>query len=352
MAWPLERIAAGFRSWANGASEPLVLAQVVPARPADGRDAVGPVLRTDAPAAPIIATPAQLAPPASQQERVAKAIARAQRSALSIETVNSGGQSRGAGTVVRAGYATTAAHMVESESQVIYYAALDAQGQRMVGKATVIGIAPELDIALLRLDDDAIPAARFSRRPPRLGDTSIVLGDPRGYENSATVGVVSGLHRDLRRPTCDCVQTDAPINPGNSGAGAFNLDGELAGQVVGMLVGDQSMGFITNAATLERVVDRLMRGNLRVTEPGFTLGDLSLAQTFNSGQRVIDGPVVTATSVQGVQQYDHVLAVDGQRTTTVAEARTLLALVEPGQRYRLRVARGNQLVELTLTKPR
>ncbi|HSI04536.1 MAG: S1C family serine protease [Myxococcota bacterium] len=309
-------------------------------------------MRTDPPASPLIAAPHHLATPASQQERVAEAIARAQRSAVSIETVNSGGPSRGAGTVVRPGYATTAAHMVESTSQTIYYAALDAQGQRTVGRATVVGVAPDLDIALLRLDNDTIPAARFSRRAPRLGDTTIVLGDPRGYENSATVGVVSGLHRNLGSPICDCVQTDAPINPGNSGAGAFNLDGELTGQVVGLLEGDQSIGFITSGTTFERVIDRLMRGNLRITEPGFTLGNLSLAQTFNSGQRVIDGPVVTATTVHGLQQYDRVLAVDGQRTTTIAEARALLALVEPGQQYRLRVARGNQMLELTLTKPR
>ena len=348
MATPVERIAAGFRSPAPGTAEPVVVAQAPAAQPVDGRDPPQVGARRVGPATPSLDRAPRVTSVGSDQ--LAAAIARAQRSSLSLETVNSGGPSRGAGTIVRQGYATTAAHMVDP-NQPVYYAALDAQGRRVVGKATVVGVARDLDIALLRLEHGDLPAASFGRQAPRQGDTIIVVGDPRGFEQSATVGVVSGLHRDLGQVICDCVQTDAPINLGNSGGGAFNQDGDLVGQVVGLLEGDQSLGFVTSAAVLERVVDRLMRGNLVATDPGFVLGNLTLAQTYGSGRPFIDGPVVTSTRVPGLQQYDRVVGIDGQRVSTIAEARTFLALIEPGQSYRMTVIRGNRSLELTLTKP-
>ncbi len=283
-------------------------------------------------------------------DQLANAIARAQRSALSLETTSAGAFSRGAGTIVRPGYATTAGHMVDP-AQPVYYAAVDDQGQRVVGRATVVGVSKDLDIALLRLEHTNLPAARFSKQTPRLGDSLIVVGDPRGFQQSATVGVISGLHRELGQVICDCVQTDAPINPGNSGGGAFNLDGDLIGQVVGLLEGDQSIGFVTSGVIMERVIDRLMRGNLTITDHGFVLGTLTLAQTYASGRPLIDGPVITSTRIPGIQPYDRLVAVDGQRVSTIAEARTLLALIEAGASYRATVIRANRSVELTLTKP-
>ncbi len=351
MAWPLERIGAGVQTLAPVRTDPLVLAQGSLPGTVDGSNPQRPVLRSAGPVRPAIAAPHGTPATDVSNERLAEAIARAQRSSLSLETTNAGGFSRGAGTVVRPGYAATSAHMVDP-SQPVYYAAQDARGQRVVGRATVVGVSRELDIALLRLEHDDIPAARFSGRAPRLGDTMFVVGDPRGFEGSATVGVVSGLHRELGTVTCDCLQTDAPINPGNSGGGSFNLDGELTGQVVGVLEGDQSLGFVTSGAVIERVIDRLMRGNLTVTDHGFVLGNLTLAQTYHSGRAIIDGPVVTSTRVPGIQQHDRLVAINGQRVTTTAEARTLLALIEPGQAYRATVVRGNTTVELALAKPR
>ncbi len=302
--------------------------------------------------APQLAQPGTAAP-ASRDEQLQRAIGIAERVTIIIETSNTGGPSKGAGVVIPGGYATTSAHMVE-HGRPIFYSAVDAQGQRIIGRATLLGKSPELDIALLRLEHTDLTAGRYSTQPPRLGDPLIVFGSPWGLDSTATLGIVSGVHRTFGTTICDCLQTDAPVNPGNSGGATFNLRGEITGQIVGFYDTAQSIALATTAATLARAVERLKQGDLRLTSPGFEFGDLSLAQAHMSGQRVLDGPVVTTVtaSASGIRQGDRVIAVDGTRVGSIAEARTLLALIEPGASYRVTVMRGNQRVELPLIKPR
>lgn len=336
-----------------------------------------PIAASELPAAPAVATsvtPAQtpeprplrvadnptpqLAPPAStttvsRDEQIQRAIAIAERVTLNIETTNAGGPSKGAGVILPGGFATTSAHMVE-RGRPIFYSSIGPDGQRVIGTATLVGTAPDLDIALLRLDRTDLTAARYSTQPPRLGEPTIVYGAPFSLESTATFGVVSGLHRDLGNPVCDCLQTDAPVNTGNSGGGTFNLRGEVTGQIVGLFETAQSIGFATTAATLQRAVERLKQGDLMLSQPGFTIGTLPLSAAYASGQRIIDGPVITSVGVNvgDIRQNDRIIAVDGTRVGSIAEARTLLALIAPGARYSATVMRGNQRVELTLTKPR
>jgi S1-C subfamily serine protease len=101
--------------------------------------------------------------------------------------------------------------------------------------ATVLAADPELDIALLKVQSDRVdfPALRVSRRKPvRVGEKAIVIGNPYGLASTVTTGVISALGRNLRinnRVYVNLIQTDAAINPGSSGGALLDSDGNLLG---------------------------------------------------------------------------------------------------------------------------
>ncbi|HEU4319291.1 MAG TPA: trypsin-like peptidase domain-containing protein [Acidimicrobiia bacterium] len=124
------------------------------------------------------------------------------------------------------GLIITAAHVVEgSDSVRIRF----ANGEQVSG--TVIGRAPQVDIAVIEVDKTGLPAATFNTAKPRVGQTAIAVGSPWGLESTVTAGIISAIDQtNCSADTCtSMVQTDAAINPGNSGGALVDRDGQVVG---------------------------------------------------------------------------------------------------------------------------
>ena len=124
------------------------------------------------------------------------------------------------------GLIMTAAHVVEGTDSVrIRF----ANGEQVSG--TVIGRAPQVDIAIIEVDRTGLPAATFNTAKPRVGQTAIAVGSPWGLESTVTAGIISAVDQtNCSRDTCtSMVQTDAAINPGNSGGALVDREGRVVG---------------------------------------------------------------------------------------------------------------------------
>jgi serine protease DegQ len=186
-------------------------------------------------------------------------------------------EGEGSGVVYAAdGTVVTNNHVVEGADDV-RVAFVD--GSRV--DAEVQATDPRSDLAVLRVDRDDLPAARFADRLPAVGELAVAMGNPLGFENSVTAGIISGLHRAIPGSAADnpalvdLVQTDAAISPGNSGGALLDADGEVVGINVAYIppqdTGAVSIGFAIPSTTVVDVVDQLLdTGGVRYPFLGVT----------------------------------------------------------------------------------
>ena len=202
-------------------------------------------------------------------------------------------RSSGSGFVVDPdGYIMTNAHVVSGARRVqIVLPAENADGTlatALSGKtylltARIVGITTELDLALLKVDGQKLPAlplATYSQL--RQGETVFAFGSPIGMRNTLTHGLVSAVARQVDPDSPQIfVQTDAPINPGNSGGPLVNIRGEVVGVntfIVSQSGGNEGLGFAIPSATVRTVFRQLKQfGQLRRQEIGMSI------QTITSG---------------------------------------------------------------------
>ncbi|HEY6634731.1 MAG TPA: trypsin-like peptidase domain-containing protein, partial [Acidimicrobiia bacterium] len=163
------------------------------------------------------------------EEPIADAAAVILPSVVYIETENG----LGSGVIYGSdGTIVTAAHVVEGSDTVrIRF----ADGDQTTG--TVIGSAPEVDIAVIQVDRDDLPAANFASEKPRVGQMAVAVGSPWGLASTVTAGIISAVDQtNCSVATCSAmVQTDAAINPGNSGGALVDRNGNVVGINVSIL---------------------------------------------------------------------------------------------------------------------
>jgi serine protease Do len=159
------------------------------------------------------------------------------------------------------GYIATNKHLIQ-EAVAVFVATPD--GIRY--QARIVGMAGKADMALLKIDTDTkLPTVPFGdSNAVNVGDTVIAVGSPFGFDDSVTSGIVSAVDRDIMEsPFDDYIQTDAPINHGNSGGPLFNVAGEVIGMnsvifAPGKYGGSAGVGFAIPSNDLHFVMDRLM----------------------------------------------------------------------------------------------
>lgn len=267
-----------------------------------------------------------------------------------------------------AGHVVTNAHVVRGEGQI------NVQfSDGRTTSATVIGADPYTDIAVLKLDTRGglFPARRATGQRPRQGERVFAFGSPFGFKFSMSEGIISGLGRDPASAVefggfTNFIQTDAAVNPGNSGGPLVDIRGRVIGMNVAIATGRDSQGttegqsagisFAIPLATIESIVEQLVdRGEVRRGFLGISMPseahriDLGHGQV-TTGVLVADVQEDSPASLAGLQAGDVILAIDGARVPAVAALRSTISTLPPGEQIELRIYRDGdtQTIEVTL----
>jgi len=230
--------------------------------------------------------------------------------------------------------------------------------------AEVAGTDPATDLAILRVKEKDLPAAKLGNsKLLEPGDWVVAVGSPFGLDHTVTVGVVSATGRrvGIADPSYeDFIQTDAAINPGNSGGPLLNLDGEVIGintAIRSSNGGSDGISFAIPSATLENVLPQLVEGG-RVSRGwlGVSLQplDKDLAKSFGAANthgalvaEVVDG---SPAEKAGLHAGDIILSVDDQRMDDTRDVSDKIAALGPNKLVHLRILRdkAEQDIEVTL----
>ncbi len=276
-----------------------------------------------------------------------------------------------------AGHIVTNHHVVTDRGT---YEAVFATGERRY--ATLVGADADSDLAVLRVEDlpaGVTPLPLAAAGSLQVGQFAVAIGNPFGEQGSMSLGIISGLGRNLRsqRATTtgstyslpQVIQTDAPINPGNSGGPLLNLAGEVIGvnaAIVSATGTNSGVGFSIPVAVIKRVIPNLIEhGEVNYAYIGASFdGEISLADQVR-----YDLPQTQGTYVLGVvpgspadeaglisanpqtgQGGDLVIAIDDQSTDSFSDLNTYLIFeTEPGHTIELTVIRNGERLSLPLT---
>ena len=264
----------------------------------------------------------------------------------------------GSGVIVSSdGYALTNNHVIKGADRV---EAMLHDGQVM--SAEIVGADPDTDLALLRLGRGAFIAAALADSDElKIGELAIAIGNPLGLQATVTAGIVSALRRTLRgeagRLIEDVIQTDASLNPGNSGGALVDGRGHVIGINTAMIGGAQGLCFAVPINTAKRVIPELMRDG-RVARGWLGVAgqsqELSKALTRRMGldsnagvlvvQIVPGGPGEAA----GLRPGDVILSFGKEAAPSVDAIHRLLGKDLIGKSVPLAVLRDGQVVHLTM----
>lgn len=231
-------------------------------------------------------------------------------------------------------------------------------------EATLVGVDPDTDVAVLKV---AVPGLRAievaDSDQAQVGDLSFAVGYPMGLEQTVTMGIVSGVGRSSGEGIEDYIQTDAPINSGNSGGPLLDSRGRLLGLNTSILSrsgGNVGIGFVVptriamGVARQLQLYGRVKRGNL-----GVTADRLTQEQADAAGLADPQGAVLasvrggSAAAKGGLRIGDIILSANGRRVLNDASLRAAVAVIEAGASVRLEYVRGHQrgVADIVLDPP-
>src|SRR5215475_1519838 len=244
-------------------------------------------------------------------------------------------QGSGSGTILSPdGIVLTNNHVVEGAAS-IELALTD--GRRFAARA--LGRDPDTDIAVLRADtSDGLPAARLGNsKKLKAGQIAIAIGNPLGFESTVTAGIISAVGRSLRaqngRLIGDVIQTDAALNPGNSGGPLVSSHAEVVGINTAVIMGAQGICFAVAANTASFVLGELVRhGRVRRAYIGIAAQQFTLSRRRRHAAGLTQESAVMIATVEagspaeraGLVAGDIILALDG---TTVTGADDLIRIL-------------------------
>ena len=266
--------------------------------------------------------------------------------------------SLGSGVIVsNEGFVLTNNHVIDGADDIQLVL---ADGRRL--RATVRGTDPESDLAVLKAEGENLPAITFgSLDRVQVGDAVLALGNPFGFGNTVTHGIVSALgrnHLGINRFE-DFIQTDAAINPGNSGGALIDAGGNLIGinsAIYSENGGSQGIGFAIPVSLARTVLEQIIRDG-EVTrgwlgiEPQELTPDAAAAFALGDASGVLirsvlkNGPADRA----GLQVRDVVVEIDGKPTHDTAALLAQIASLMPGKQATLKVLRDKKAMQVAVT---
>jgi serine protease Do len=216
--------------------------------------------------------------------------------------------------------------------------------------ATVLAADPELDIALLKVQSDRVdfPALRVSRRKPvRVGERAIVIGNPYGLASTVTTGVISALGRNLKinnRVYVNLIQTDAAINPGSSGGALLDGDGSLLGIVTAIYEEGKGIGF---AIPIEDVLSMLSEFSDEGTKRGI-LGVFFDKRKDEKGSYLYVSEVIRRSPADrhGIKVGDRIVEINKRRIREGMKIHTALKPGREGGADQIKIARGGEALNV------
>lgn len=276
---------------------------------------------------------------------------------LSVETAR--GRSVGSGFVFTPdGFVITNSHVVRAARRL---AVRLSDGRRL--QADLVGDDPDTDVAVVRIGADHLPAAPLGdSKHLRAGQLVIAIGNPLGFQSTVTAGVVSALGRSLRSETGrlmeDVIQTDAALNPGNSGGPLVNSRGEVVGVNTATILPAQGICFAVAVNTARTVAIQLMRhGHVRRGRIGVSGQNVRLnpeaarlhGLSQETGLLVLSVEEGSPADRADVLPGDLIVGLDGTPVTGVDDLHRWLIEERIGVTAALTLVRGLQLVEVRIT---
>lgn len=281
---------------------------------------------------------------------------------LRVETRGAGNRAGGTGsgvTIAPDGLVLTNCHVVEGARAIRL---LDTEGRVM--EARTIGVDPDTDLALLRAGAVRdLPHARLGdSKSLRRGQLVVAIGNPLGFESTVTAGVISALGRSLRarngRLIEDVIQTDAALNPGNSGGPLVSSRGDVIGINTAVIRGAQGICFAVAANTAQFVLSELIQhGRVRRGYIGVSGQTVEVprrharfAEIDNRSGAMISGLEANGPAGKaGLMSYDTIVRVDGEAVTGVDDLIRLLNGDRIGRSVTFDVLRRGQLRSFNVT---
>ena len=269
-------------------------------------------------------------------------------------------QGLGSGVIVRQdGYILTNHHVIDGADQI----EVDLNDNRSL-QAQVVGSDPPSDLAVLKVNATGLPVLPLGNSDQtRVGDVVLAVGNPLGVGQTVTMGIISAKGRQTGLSNGsfeDFLQTDAPINRGNSGGALVNTNGELIGinsQILSPSGGSIGLGFSIPSNMARSVMEQLVNtGKVRRGQLGVVVLPIPSEEATKLGVR--EGPGVVVYQVQsgsgadraGLRPGDVVTALNGTAVTDPNQFRNAIASAPPGTEVTLTVKRGGneQQVRATL----
>jgi serine protease DegQ len=257
--------------------------------------------------------------------------------------------SLGSGVIVSSeGYILTNHHVIEAADEI--EVAL-ADGRK--AKARVIGSDPETDLAVVRVDMEALPTMTFGHSDnARVGDIVLAIGNPFGVGQTVTMGIISALGRTHMGINTfeNFIQTDAAINPGNSGGALVDVSGNLIGintAIVSRTGGSLGIGFAITTSVAKQIMEQIIQtGGVTRGWIGVEVQDLTpeLAESFkrpNTNGALIAGVLKGGPADRaGVKPGDIIVAVKGNPVVDSSVMLNLIAALLPGEGADITVMRN------------
>ncbi|WP_328472634.1 trypsin-like peptidase domain-containing protein [Actinoplanes sp. NBC_00393] len=279
------------------------------------------------------------APAPARTTPVVDVVARLEPSVVTIHTATGG---QGSGVVYRAdGVIVTNEHVVGGAKSVTVSF---ADGTRTAGQVT--GIDKITDLAVVKVQRTGLPAVTVRPDLPREGETAMAIGSPLGFENTVTLGIISGLGRQIPattaggRPMVELIQTDAAISPGNSGGALIDRWGRLVGineAYIPPTAGAVSLGFAIPASTVVDVTEQLLaKGSVAHPYLGVSANSLTAPVAQALGMKVSSGALIRQLeqggplAAAGAQAGDVIVRFGERPVTGAGDLNVVMRAMHPG----------------------
>jgi len=264
----------------------------------------------------------------------------------------------GSGVIVSdKGYILTNSHVVEAADEIEVVLA-DARRTR----ARVVGSDPDTDLAVLKVDLPELPSITFGDpEQARVGDVVLAIGNPYGFGSTVTLGIVSALGRSnlpINVPFQNYIQTDAAVNPGNSGGALVDIGGNLIGinsSIYSSTGSSVGIGFAIPASVAKDVLEQIVL-NGGVTRGWIGVGAYDMTREIAASLKLPDtkgaliSEVVNGSPADkaGVRPGDILIAVNGKPVAGSSVMLDLIARLKPGQDARLKLVREKRETEIVV----